>query len=267
MNWDFRKLIIFGILATCIVFVAQWKIAQMEKKFDLAQDKITKEVRQSFRQLSDSVSAQSQVEVVVEPNLFDKMFNTAAKKQYDEIRKMIPNAIKEEMDKHGMDKAPTIITKNQLVIQGDSAMFLNSEGVITKVAKVQPVNGDTSLLIIVPQEIELTTVTALPDKDDPTKLSMYVTAYNKTTGDSLRIQQSVTYVLPGKKKRWEFNYKPYIGMNVDMRNGSAVPKAGLDIVTYNSKRFKANIGGLEIRQNLKNQESFVDLKVIQFQFK
>ena len=132
MNWDFRKLIIFGILATCIVFVAQWKIAQMEKKFDLAQDKITKEVRQSFRQLSDSVSAQSQVEVVVEPNLFDKMFNTAAKKQYDEIRKMIPNAIKEEMDKHGMDKAPTIITKNQLVIQGDSAMFLNSEGVISK---------------------------------------------------------------------------------------------------------------------------------------
>ena len=64
-------------------------------------------------------------------------------------------------------------------------------------------NGDTSLLIIVPQEIELTTVTALPDKDDPTKLSMYVTAYNKTTGDSLRIQQSVTCVRPGKKKRWE----------------------------------------------------------------
>lgn len=267
MNWDFRKLIIFGILATCIVFVAQWKIAQMEGKLEIAQDKITKEVRQSFRQLSDSISAQSEVQVVVQPNLFDRMFNTAAKKQYDEIRKLIPQAIKEEMEKNGMDKAPTIITKNQLVIQGDSVLFVNSEGVITKTAKVQPINGDSSLLIIVPQEIELTTVTALPDDKDPSKLSMYVTAYNKTTGDSIRIEKSMTFVLPGKNKKWEFNYKPYVGLNYDLRNGSAVPKAGIDVVTYNSKRFKANIGGLEIRQNLKNQESFVDLKVIQLQFK
>lgn len=267
MNWDFRKLIIFGILATAVVFVAQWKISQMEKKFEMAQDKITKEVRQSFKQLSDSVSAQSEVQVVVQPNLFDRMFNTAAKKQYEEIRNLIPQAIKEEMAKNGTDKAPTIITKNQLVIQGDSVMFLNSEGVITKTGKVQPINGDSSLLIIVPQEIELTTVTALPDDKDPSKLSMYVTAYNRTTGDSIRIEKSLTFVLPGKNKRWEFNYKPYIGLNYDLRNGSAVPKAGIDIVTYNSRKFKANIGGLEIRQNLKNQESFVDLKVIQLQFK
>jgi hypothetical protein len=267
MEWNFRKLVLSGIVIAGLVFLAQWKISQMEKRFEIVQDKITKEVRQSFKQLSDSVSAQSEVQVVLQPNLFDRMFNTQAKKQYDEIRKLIPEAIKQEMERNNMDKAPTIITKNQIVIQGDSVLFLNSEGVITKTAKVQPINGDSSLLIIVPQEIELTTVAVLPDDKDPSKLSMYVTAYNRTTGDSIRIEKSMTYVLPGKNKKWEFNYKPYIGLNYDMRNGSAVPKAGIDVVTYNSRKFKANIGGLEIRQNLKNQESFVDLKVIQLQFK
>lgn len=267
MEWNFRKIVALGIVIAGIVFLAQWKISQLEKRFEIAQDKITKEVRQSFKQLSDSVSAQSEVQVVLQPNLFDRMFNTQAKKQYEEIRKLIPEAIKQEMERNNMDKAPTIITKNQIVIQGDSVLFLNSEGVITKTAKVQPINGDSSLLIIVPQEIELTTVAVLPDDKDPSKLSMYVTAYNRTTGDSIRIEKSMTYVLPGKNKKWEFNYKPYIGLNYDMRNGSAVPKAGIDVVTYNSRKFKANIGGLEIRQNLKNQESFVDLKVIQLQFK
>lgn len=267
MNWDFRKLVMLGILATCIVFVAQWKIAQMEKKFDVMQTKIQNEMMQNFKQLSDSVSAQSEVRVVVQPNIFDKIFNTQSEKQYEAIKKLIPKAVKEELDKHNLDKATTVITKNQLLIQGDSVLFLNSDGIITKTAKIQPINGDSSLLIIVPQEIELTTVTAIPDKDDPTKLSMYITAYNKTTGDSIRVDKSITYVIPSKKTKWEFNYKPYIGMNLDLRNGSVVPKAGVDIVTYNSKRFKANIGGLEIRQNLKNQESFVDLKVIQLQFK
>jgi hypothetical protein len=267
MDWNFRKLVIIGILVAGLVFLAQWKISQMEKKFEIVQNNITKEVRQSFKQLSDSVSAQAEIQVVAPPNMFDRMFNTEAKKQYEEIRKMIPQVIKDELAKNNMDKAPTIINKSQIMIQGDSVMFLNSEGIITKTAKVQPINGDSSLLIIVPQEIELTTVTAIPDDKDPTKLSMYVSAYNRTTGDSLKIEKSLTFVLPGKNKRWEFNYRPYIGLNYDLRNGSGVPKAGIDIVTYNSKRFRANIGGIEIRQNLKNQESFVDLKIIQMQFK
>lgn len=267
MDWNFRKLVIAGIVVTALVFVVQWKVAQMESKIEVIQTNITKEVRQSFKQLSDSVSAQSEVQVVLQPNMFDRMFNTETKKHYEEIKKLIPQTIKEELRKNKIDNAPTIITKNQILIQGDSAMFLNSEGIVTKTAKVQPVNGDSSLLILVPQEIELTTVTALPDDKDPSKLSMYVTAYNKTTGDSLKIEKSITFALPGKNSKWEFNYKPYIGLNYDLRNGSGVPKAGIDFVTYNSKRFKANIGGIEIRQNLKNQESFVDLKVIQLQFK
>lgn len=267
MNWDFRKLVIIGILVAGLVYAAQWKLAQFGKKLDTMQSELNIEMRQSFKQLSDSVSAQSQVEVVVQPNTFDKLFNTAANKQYEAIRNMIPQVIKDELERNNLNKAPTIITKNQLIIQGDSALFLNSDGIITKTAKVEPINGDSSLLIIIPQEIELTTVTAMPDKDDPTKLSMYVSAYNKTTGDSLKIQQSMTYVLPGKSKKWELNYKPYVGVGYDLSNGSVLPKVGVDIVTYNSKRLKANIGGIEIRQNLKNQQSFVDLKIIQLQFK
>lgn len=267
MNLDFRKLVIAGLIITVIIFIAQWKLAQLEDKMNDFKKDVNNQITQNFKQLSDSVSAQSEVNVVLQPTLFEKFFNTAENKRYEEIKKMIPNAIKEELNKHNLDKGTIIITKNQLLIKGDSAVFLNSDGVVTKTAKVQPINGDSSLLIIVPQEIELTTVTATADKKDPSKLNVFVSAYNKTTGDSLKIDKAITYVLDKNDKKWEFNYKPYIGFNYDLRNGSGVPKAGIDFVTYNSKRIKANIGGIEIRQNLKNQESFVDLKILQLQFK
>lgn len=264
---EIRKIVMIGIAVAGLIFLAQWKLAQMENKFDAMKTGFEQKLDKSFKTLSDSISVRSEVEVVVQPNMFDKMFNTAANKHYNEIKKLIPEAIKKEMKEHGTDGGTVIINKSSLVIQGDSAMFLNSDGIITKVAKVQPISEDSSLLIVVPQEIELTTVTAQPDKDNPSNVNVYVTAYNRTTGDSLKIEKSMSFVLPGSKKRWEVNYKPYIGMNYDLTNGSWLPKAGIDLLTYNSKKFRAQIAGVEIRQNLKNQNSFVDLKLIQMQFK
>lgn len=264
---EIRKIVIIGIVATLVIFIGQLFLTYMDGKIEDMQTGIEQKMENNFKTLSDSVSVRSEVQVVVQPNMFDKMFNSAANKQYNEIKKLIPEAIRKEMKEQGKDKGTVVINKSSLMIQGDSAMFLNEDGVITKVAKVQPISEDSSLLIIVPQEIELTTVTAQPDKDNPSNISVYVSAYNRTTGDSLRIEKSMTFVLPGSKKRWEFNYKPYIGMNYDMTNGSWLPKAGIDLLTYNSKKFRAQIAGVEIRQNLKNQNSFVDLKLIQMQFK
>lgn len=264
---EIRKIVIIGIVVALSIFLGQIFLVHMENKFEKMQSNIEQKMEKSFKTLSDSVSVRSDVQVVVPPNMFDKMFNTAANKHYNEIKKMIPEAIRQEMKESGVDKGTVIINKSSLVIQGDSAMFLNESGIITKVAKVQPISEDSSLLIIVPQEIELTTVTAQPDKDNPSNINVYVSAYNRTTGDSLRIEKSMTFVLPGAKKRWELNYKPYVGMNYDMTNGSWLPKAGIDLLTYNSKSFRAQIAGVEIRQNLKNQNSFVDLKLIQMQFK
>ena len=196
-----------------------------------------------------------------------KYLNQIDDKQFNDIKNMIPQAVRGEMKNLKIENSTTTITKSSFVIEGDSALFLNQDGIITKTAKVVPLNGDSSLLIVVPQEIELTTVQANPDPKDNTKVQVFVTAYNRTTGDSLKINKSLTYVLPGKAKKWEFNYKPYVGANYDLINGGVVAKAGLEPIIFNSKKFNMNIGGIEIRQNLKNRDSFVDLKIVQFQFK
>lgn len=264
---EVRKIVILGIIVCCVIFVAQWGMTRMENKINSVRGNIENKLDKDFKVLSDNISARSETEIVVEPNLFQKMFNTAANKHYNEIKNMIPEAIREELGEHDMENGTTIINRSSLVLQGDSAIFLNEDGIVTKVAKVQPIGDDSSMLIIVPQEIELTTLTAQPDMENPENVKLFVTAFNKTTGDSLRIQKSMTFVMPEDKKKFKFNYKPYIGMNYDLVNNSWAPKAGIDFITYNSKKFKAQIAGIEIRQNLKNQNSFVDLRIIQMQFK
>lgn len=258
-----KDYVMFGLILAAVIFFFNWKMSKMQ---DQVSD-LNKDVDNQFKTLSDSVSAKSEVQVVAQPGLFDKVFNTALNKQFNEIKKMIPEAVRGEMKNLKIENSTTTITKSSFVIEGDSAMFLNQDGIITKTAKVVPLNGDSSLLIVVPQEIELTTVQANPDPKDNTKVQVFVTAYNRTTGDSLKINKSLTYVLPGKAKKWEFNYKPYVGANYDLINGGVVAKAGLEPIVFNSKKFNMNIGGIEIRQNLKNRDSFVDLKIVQFQFK
>ena len=258
-----KDYVFFGLILAAVCFFFNWKLSQVTESVN----KIDNDIDNQFKVLSDSVSAKSQVTVIAQPNMFDKMFNTAANKQMNEIKKLIPQAVKENMKNLKIENSTTTITKSNFMLEGDSLMYLNEDGVISKIVKVVPLTEDSSLLIIVPQEIEITTVQANPDPKDLTKLNFYVTAYNKTTGDSLRINQSITYVLPGKQKKWEFNYKPYIGLNYDLVNGGLVGKAGFDPLVYNGKKMNMHLLGVEIRQNLKNQNSFVDLKLVQLQLK
>jgi len=261
-----RDLIVFGLIIAGIIFFFQWRLGRMEEKMMNMQNSVNGKIDNSFRILSDSVSAKSQITVLAQPGLFDKIFNTALNKQYKDIQEMIPKAVKGEIEKLKIENKTTTITKTEFIIKGDSVIYLNSEGVVKKIAKIIPLNKDSSLLIIVPQDIELTTVQVNPDKDDPSKLSLFVTAFNKTTGDTIRIKNSITYVIPEKNK-WKFNYKPYIGLDYDLLDGGLAPKAGLNIITYNGKKVIINMAGIEIKQNLKNQKSGIDIKLIQLQLK
>ncbi len=254
------------ILAVIIIIFFQWRLSVMESKISDLQSNVNHQIENSFKVLGDSVSARSEVKVVENPNLIDKLFNTALNKQYKEIQKMIPEAVRGEIKKLKIDNKLTTINKTSFIIEGDSAYYLNSEGIVTKTAKVEPINGDSSLLIIVPQEIELTTVQVTPNKEDPTKINLFVTAFNKTTGDSLRIDKAVTYVLEGKTKKWNFNYKPYAGVNYDLNSG-IIPVVGINPITYNGKKVVANFGGLEIKTNVKTKDSSIELKILQIQVK
>ena len=148
-----KMTLIMALLLYGVIFFFERKMDKMQEEFSKQNKKIDNE----FKILSDGVSARSEVQVVAQPGLFDKIFNTALNKQYKEIQKMIPDAIKEEMKNLKVDNTTQVINKSSFLIEGDSVMFYNKEGVITKIAKVHPVNGDSSLLIIHPQEIELTT--------------------------------------------------------------------------------------------------------------
>lgn len=258
-----KEYLFFALIITGIILFFNWKMTQMQDGLNKMNTKMSTE----FKTLSDGVSARSEVNVVAQPGLFDKIFNTALNKQYNEIKKMIPEAIRKEMDSLQINNSTTTITKSNFIIEGDSAYFLNTEGVITKVAKVEPINGDSSLLIVVPQEIELTTVQANPDPEDNSKVNVFVTAYNKTTGDSLKINKSLTYVLPGKTKKWEFSYMPYVGVNYELLDKDYSGRVGLDPITYHGKKFDLNIFGFEVKQSLKSQKSFLDLKLVQVKFK
>lgn len=260
------KLINLGltaILLVCVCLFFQWKISKLQDEVV----KMDEDFDKTFKTLEDGVSARSEVNVIAQPNLFDKIFNTALNKQFKEIKKMIPEAVSKEMKNLKIENSTTTITKSSFVIEGDSAYFLNKDGLITKVAKVQPIGEDSSLLIIVPQEIELTTVQANPDPKDNTKINVFVTAYNKTTGDSLKIDKSITYVIPGKSAGWKFGLKPYVGLNYDVIDGGLVARGGFDVIEYSNKKFSMKLVGVDVRHNLKNQNSLVDLKLIQLMYK
>ena len=262
-----RDLIIFIIAIVAIIIFFQWRMSMMQETINSLKGEINNKIENSFKILSDSVSARSEINIVAQPDLFDKIFNTALNKQYKEIKKMIPQAIQQELKSLKLENKLTTINKSSFIVEGDSAYFLNEDGIVTKTAKVQPINADSSLLIIVPQEIELTTVQVTPDKEKPEHVKLYVTAINKTTGDTLRIDKSVSYTLEGKTKKWKFNYKPYAGVNYDLLDGGFVPIAGLNPITYNGKKIMANFAGIEIGSNFKSNNSRVEIKILQLQIK
>ncbi len=260
-DYVFVAVIIIGI-----IFLFQWRMNVLQEKLSSAQRALNTNIDNQFRQLSDSVSAKSAVVVVPPPGMFDKLFNTAAEKYHKQIRDLIPQAISKEIKDLKFENKYTTVNQSIIQMEGDSLVFRNDSGVVTKVVKVIPLTKDSSMLLILPQEIELTNVNIQPDPNNLDSVFVFLSARNKTTGQMLKITQSTTYVLPGSKKKWAFSTQPYIGSDYNLLNKEFIFKGGFHPITYNGKNVQARLLGIEFSYGLNNTPG-VEIELIELQLK
>lgn len=259
-----RDYIFITIIIVGIIMFFQWKISKLEDK--LNQQEIT--YTNAFQQLSDSLSAKSATQVVLPPTKWQEFFNTGANKEFQEfLNKNLGPTLKKEINKIKiLPGGTTVINKSSILIQGDSAYFRNEDGIVTKIAKVMPVNGDSSLLVIVPQEIEVTLAEVKPDPKNPDSLIFFAAAFNKTTKDSLKIQNSISYVIPKKNKKWNVGFRPFIGTDYSLLQKEFIIKGGVTPIVYNGKKINAQLLGVQLEYGLQNH-SDIRLQLLNLQFK
>lgn len=260
----FRDYILVTIIIVGIIMFFQWRISKLEDKLMQQDQRYTN----AFQQLSDSLSAKSATQVVLPPTKWQEFFNTGANKKFQEfLNKNLGPTLKKEIDKIKiLPGGTTVINKSSILIQGDSAYFRNEDGIVTKIAKVMPVNGDSSLLVIVPQEIEVTLAEVKPDPNNPDSLIFFASAFNKTTKDSLRISNSISYVIPKKGKKWNFGLNPFIGTDYSLSDKELIIKGGFTPIIYKGKKFNAQLLGVQLEYGLQNH-SDIRLQLLNLQFK
>ena len=259
-----RDFILVTIIIIGIIMFFQWRISKLEDKIVSQQQHYDNQ----FHQLSDSLSAKAATQVVLPPTKWQEFFNTGANKEFQEfLNKNLGPTLKKEIDKIKiLPGGTTVINKSSILIEGDSAYFRNSDGLITKTAKVMPVNGDSSLLVIVPQEIDVTLAEVKADPNNPDSLVFFASAYNKTTKDSLKITNSISYVIPKKGKVWNFGFNPFVGTDYSLVNKEFVLKGGFTPIIYNGKKFNAQLLGVQLEYGLQNH-SDIRLQLLNLQFK
>lgn len=260
----FRDYILVAIIIIGIIMFFQWRMSKLEDKLTQQDQRYTN----AFQQLSDSLSAKSATQVVLPPTKWQEFFNTGANKEFQEfLNKNLGPTLKKEIDKIKiLPGGTTVINKSSILIQGDSAYFRNEDGIVTKIAKVMPVNGDSSLLVIVPQEIEVTLAEVKPDPNNPDSLIFFASAFNKTTKDSLRISNSISYVIPKKDKKWNFGFNPFIGTDYSLSDKELIIKGGFTPIVYKGKKINAQLLGVQLEYGLQNH-SDIRLQLLNLQFK
>ncbi len=252
-------LIIIGL-----ILYFQWRIGKLQSTIDARNT----EFNNSFKQLSDGMAAKAATKVVLPPNEWQKLFNTSANKEFKKfIEQQIPLVIRQEVEKIKIQPGgTTVINKSSILIQGDSAYFRNSEGLVTKTAKVIPVNADSSLFILVPQEIEITGVEVKPDPKRTDSLLFFMSAINKITGDTLKVNQSISYVIPRDYKKFKFDFFPYIGSSYNPFEKDFVFKAGVTPILFRGKTVDAEFLGVEVSYGIKSKEA-IEISLINLQLK
>lgn len=261
-----KDYVFFAVIVIGIIFLFRWRMNILQEELSSAQRALNTNMDNKFRQLSDSVSAKSSVTVVPEPGMFDKLFNTAAEKYHKQIRELIPKVIENEIKDMKFENKYTTVNQAVIQLEGDSLIFRNDSGVVTKTVRVIPLTKDTSMLLILPQEIELTNVSIQPDPNNRDSVFVFLSARNKTTGQMLKITQATTYVLPGSKKKWAFSTQPYIGSDYDILNKEFIFKGGFHPISYNGKNMQARLLGIEFSYGLNNTPG-VEIELIELQLK
>lgn len=208
------------------------------------------ELLHQFKVLSDSFSVQGSTTVIERPTFIDNIFKTDRSKFYAELLKQIPEAVQQELSRQNLSKSVTEINRTMLYLQGDSAVFKNADGVATKLLKIQPINSDSSFYVLVPQNIEVTNVRAEPDRNDPDNVVMYWTAINRTTGDTLKINQSENTRIATNK--WKVKIRPSFSIGTTINEKAYFTSFGTEIVSYTNRKWEMNFLSPEIRYNFKN---------------
>lgn len=260
----FRDYILVIIIIIGIIMFFQWRMSRLEEKLIAQESKYTN----AFQQLSDSLSAKSATQVVLPPTKWQEFFNTGANKEFqDFLNKNLGPTLKREIDKIKFPPGSVLtINKTSILIEGDSAYFRNEDGIVTKIAKVMPVNGDSSLLVIVPQDIDITLAEVKVDPKNPDSLIFFASAFNRTTGDSLKITNSISYVIPKKDKKWNFGLNPFIGTDYSLSDKELIIKGGFTPIIYKGKKFNAQLLGVQLEYGLQNH-SDIRLQLLNLQFK
>jgi hypothetical protein len=260
----FRDYIFVAIIIIGIIMLFQWRMSNLEDKLTIQENKYTN----AFQQLSDSLSAKSATQVILPPTKWQEFFNTGANKEFqDFLNKNLGPTLKREIDKIKFPPGSVLtINKTSILIEGDSAYFRNEDGIVTKIAKVMPVNGDSSLLVIVPQDIDITLAEVKVDPKNPDSLIFFASAFNRTTGDSLKITNSISYVIPKKDKKWNFGLNPFIGTDYSLSDKELIIKGGFTPIIYKGKKFNAQLLGVQLEYGLQNH-SDIRLQLLNLQFK
>lgn len=257
-----KEYVFFAVIVIGIIFFFKWRMSIMQEVILNGQNKATNE----FKQLADSLSAKSSVTVVPPPGMFDKLFNTAAEKYHKEILNKIPSVIKNEMKDLKIENKHTTVNQAIIQLEGDSLIFRNDSGVVTKAVKVVPLNEDSSMLLILPQEIEITSVSIQPDQNNPDSVFVFLNAFNKTTNQTLRISQATTYILPGSKKKWTFSTQPFVTSKYDILNKEFIFGGGFYPIQFNNKRIRAQLLGVEFNYGVKGTPG-IDIQLLQLELK
>lgn len=224
----------FGIiLILLVVFLTYTVIKQGETIQTFTSEQ--KSLKNEMKVLGDGLSVKSGVTEIKEPKWFDKLLNTQSNKQYKEFQRMIPEVIREELKNLKLENKVTEINKTTLMLEGDSVIYKNKDGVITKYGKVIPLNTDSSILVLVPQEIEITNVRT----DEKDGSQMFITAFNKTTGDTLRVKYSNTIRV--NKDVTGFKFRPSFRASVGYGLQKEVMfRSELGLIQYQGNKFKAD---------------------------
>lgn len=103
----------------------------------------------------------------------------------------------------------------------------------------------------------------MPDKKSPEDLLLYVTAINKTTGDSLLVSKSVQWKFY-TKKRLTFNLKPEIAAGFNLWDSTAYVRASIPLLKYKGKKIEADLFSTNAVLNL-SKPSF-GMEIIRIRF-
>lgn len=227
----FTNAVLLALLGAAVwLLIMQWRSNQLTNRLSGLQSKNQEYTEQSFKRLSDSLSARSQTTVVNRPTTLQRIFGGA--KEYRALMDSIPAVIRRELEQFEGVESVQRINRTTIVIEGDTVAYKNEDGVVTRYGRVVPVGPDSSILMIIPQEIEITSVAA--QQKGREGATVYVQAINRTTGDTLSVSRAVEIQL-AERNEVMFGLDPWLNIGATTTQNAEVD-LGVSLISIRGRR-------------------------------